>query len=480
MADHHMKSRSRRVGVASAGAMVLALLATPACTPLTMLNNAASHKPVVKTVKPTKKPVKKPAAKPTRPVVKSPAAGTGASGTPLPPSTTGVQARTADSIVDAYGVNIHMNATKGRYGNVAAVTNALKNLHVRHVRDVLYTNAPREYAALNTLGANGIKVNVVMGRPDNAGGTPQQLVDLVAGTVRPAVESVEGANEWDLQRDPGNWAVNLRNHQTQIYNLIKSTPATRTLPVLAPALGRYSGWNVLGDMTQISDYGNLHIYPGGRTPTFQLDKTDDLAKASYGNDRIYTTEAGFTDAMNNTSTHRPTPEDVEGVYAPRLLLEHYIRGDVRMYQYELINERDVPNGTDKEANFGLLNYDWSAKPQYTAMQNMLGLLDDGDAAFTPGKLDYSLSGNTAGVSQTLVQKADGSFYLMLWRDVSMYDALGMKRQAVAAQNVTVNLPASTSVSVYRPSVQSAPVSSSSDTQSVSLTIGADVQMVRIG
>jgi hypothetical protein len=539
MADHHPKSLpTRRLRAVPAGALVLAIFAAPACTPLNLGSGGTSSHKTVKAVSKPKPAVKKPAPTPTptptpakpvptpAPTTTSPAAttppltatepttsqgpdpasaetppetpsaapSTSPSATPtptvtptptptstkLPSSTVGPQAKSADSLVDAFGVNVHMNATRGRYGDVTAVVNKLTQLNARHVRDVLYINSPKEYAALNTLASNGIKSDLVLGRPDNAGGTPQQLVDLVATTVRPATELVEGANEWDLQNDPGTWYVNLRNHQKTIYNLIKSNPATKSIPVLMPALGKYSGWDLLGSMTSMADYGNAHIYPGGRVPTFLLDSTVAKLKVSSGNMPIMTTEAGFTDAMNNTSTHLPTPQDVEGVYAPRLLLEHYIRGEAREYQYELIDERDNPALDDKEAHFGLLNYDWSPKPEYTALSNMLGLLVDKGASFGTGKLDYQLTGSTTGVKQLLLQKRDGTFYLLLWRDASIYDPIAKNRLPVTNQNVTVTLPGTASASVYRPSVQSGAVQSAKSTSTVNVSLGADVQMIKIG
>ncbi len=376
-----------------------------------------------------------------------------------------------------------MNATRGRYGNVSAVVAKLQALGVRHIRDVLYVNAPKEYAALDTLSAAGIKADLALGRPDNAGGTPAQLVDLVKNRVHNDVELVEGSNEWDNMNTitTSPWYTTLRAHQTQIYTLMKSDPATKNIPVLMPSTaGRTTGWSLMGDMTKISDYGNLHLYPGGMVPSYYLAKALTKEAAASGTMRNVTTEAGFTDAMNNTTTHRPTPEDVEAIYAPRLLLEHIMAGDLRMYQYELIDQKDDPGLTNREAHFGLLNYDWTPKSQYTAMKNLFDLTSDKGANFTPGKLDYKLTGSTSGVKQLLLQKSDGKFYLVLWRDVSLWDPAKMTRQSVSPVNVGVSLPNATSVSVYRPSVKASAVSTAGSTTSVSLSLGADVQVLQIG
>ena len=57
---------------------------------------------------------------------------------------------------------------------------------------------------------------------------------------------------------------------------------------------------------------------------------------------------------------------------PRLLLEHFMRGEQRFYSYELIDEFVDPEQTNPEANFGLLRRDLTPKPAYTAMKTLLG------------------------------------------------------------------------------------------------------------
>src|ERR1700759_5274220 len=64
--------------------------------------------------------------------------------TPLP-------ATQADSVVDSYGVGIHLGFLNTPYADATAVANALSNLGVRHVRDDLSINNPREYAGIKTV-----------------------------------------------------------------------------------------------------------------------------------------------------------------------------------------------------------------------------------------------------------------------------------------------------------------------------------------
>ena len=52
---------------------------------------------------------------------------------------------------------------------------------------------------------------------------------------------------------------------------------------------------------------------------------------------------------------------------------------------------------------------------------MITLLKDPGPSFTPGALDYVLSGQTNLVHHTLLQKRDGRFVLLLWQEAQSYD-----------------------------------------------------------
>ncbi len=170
------------------------------------------------------------------------------------------------------------------------------------------------------------------------------------------------------------------------------------------------------------------------------------------------------------------PEDVAGVYTPRVLLEHYLRGEKRVYTYELIDEFDDPGLTNPEAHFGLLRRDLSPKPAYTAMKNLLGLLDDPGPAFTPAPLPVKVTGYPSDGKYVLTQKRNGQYVLLLWRDVSIYDPVTQTPQPVTPTNVTLQLAKGMNLSVYRPSEGTAPVT---QTQGSSLPLQMDGSVTAI-
>jgi hypothetical protein len=158
-----------------------------------------------------------------------------------------------------------------------------------------------------------------------------------------------------------------------------------------------------------------------------------------------------------------------------------LRGDQRMYSYELIDEFDDPDLTNPEANFGLLHRDLTPKPAYTAMQNLLGLLaDPGSSSFEPGSLAIEADGLPAGEARyVLTQKRNGQFVLLLWRDVSIWDPVEQERVGVAPADVTLKLEQSKDLALYRPSDGAAPERETTG-DSLSLQLGGEVVAVTIG
>ena len=91
---------------------------------------------------------------------------------------------------------------------------------------------------------------------------------------------------------------------------------------------------------------------------------------------------------------------------PRLFLEYFNQGFPRTYSYEFIDEKaDTTN--DPQMHFGLLRFDGSAKPAFTAVANLIQILKDPGATFSPAKLDYKMTGALNSVHHTLLQKRDG-------------------------------------------------------------------------
>lgn len=99
------------------------------------------------------------------------------------------------------------------------------------------------------------------------------------------------------------------------------------------------------------------------------------------------------------------------MWSHREARETFKRGVKRTYLYELVDEG--ADGSDSEANYGLLRSDFSDKPAAGAVGNLLTLLRDGGGSSSGGAVNYTLSGDLTDVDHLLLHKSDGTYVLLL-------------------------------------------------------------------
>ena len=146
-----------------------------------------------------------------------------------------------------------------------------------------------------------------------------------------------------------------------------------------------------------------------------------------------------------------SPRRRAAVYLLRTFLEHFISGVRRTYAYELLDESAEPALRKSEQHFGLLRHDFSPKPAYTALRNLLALMgpDQGRAA-RPRPVRLGLPGRASGVRHLVLQRADGTVLVALWRLDSVWDRTARRDVRVKARVVAVAAPGAASVRVSRP------------------------------
>jgi hypothetical protein len=363
------------------------------------------------------------------------------------------QAKPADSLVDSVGVDIHLHYTDTPYDNFDGIVEPrLFELGVRHVGDGAYTypgiNADSfYYQRCRSLAAGGIKFSLGTAMKTAwSEPTDYSLLDDIYSWCNGGVEAFAGINEPDYQ-GVSNWVEATRSAQQQLFTTVTTNPMLSQVSVLGPSPIDASA---LGDLSASLHYGNMHPYPGGRNPetvgwggTFNCGGQQTIygslaynltcvAEPVSQGKPVMATETGWD---NSTSG---IPENIVGRYVPRLFLYNFNQGVTRTYQYELLNPWNDPN--NPEANLGLLRYDGSPKPAFTALKNLIGLLKDPGTSFTPKTLDYTLSGNTVNVQRTLLQKRNGEFYLALWVGAQSWDPVVRQPSTVPLQTVSLKAP----------------------------------------
>ena len=380
-----------------------------------------------------------------------------------------IPAGRADDFVDAIGVATHWGYLDTPYGNFEKAAPLLGALGVRHVRDGLH---PRERELWDKYG---IKTTANFG-PGDVAAQSQSIKEN-----RDLIAMIEGPNEVDIfpqsaQYQGQGFPIGPRQYQNELYAALKADAVTRDLPVIAPSTAR-AGANQQLRPLDAYDFLVMHSYAGGHKPSDSLagDVNNNIKVArglqSAGSiaKRIVVTESGYhtaTGANLVIAGVQPGISEATGAkYFPRHFAEYWNAGIVRTFSYEFLNEF-ADEATNAEASFGLVRRDFTPKPAYLAVKNLISLLGEAKwnsqtktwdkPAFAPRALNFELSGDTKDVDSTLLQKADGSFILLLWREVSSYDTQTQRPIENAAARVKIDFAAPVKVRALRVS-DNAPV-----------------------
>jgi hypothetical protein len=405
--------------------------------------------------------------------------------TALAPASAGaVTAKSADSFVESIGVNVHLGYTDTPYvSSFSTVEQRLGELGVRHVRDGIAPGETAHYQRLHELAARGVRSTLILGSPSQSSSAlPEMLAALKTTALSGAVEAVEGWNEPYVNTEATKSKV--IENQRLLYEGIKNDAALNSLTVLGPSIIRNEN-HLLGPISAYLDGGNMHSYPEGEPPEYQIEALLKRTADSSPERPTYATETGYTNATKwsppNKGENRPVPEEVSATYVPRLFFEYWNRHIVRTFAYELLDEFANPELNEREDHFGLLRNDLSEKPAFVALHNTIAILADPGAATTPGSLSYSIEDKgVAKLHSTLLEKRDGSFYLALWRLQRVWNPETRQAETPAPESLTVNLPGGvSSYAVYEPNKSSTPVSSGGASKALSVGVGAAVTIVKL-
>jgi hypothetical protein len=349
--------------------------------------------------------------------------------TPREPAANGKPeaAGSAQGFVDTIGVNTHINYFDRLYGNFDLVRQRLQESGIRHVRDggVIQNEGYNRmvYGRWHQLAAFGVKFDMVLDpRGSIKTPTPENLSQLI-GLAGGAVESFEGPNELDDSKKP-HWIDLTQSYQKELFEAKNQVPAAKAITLIGPSMAFVKNAVRVGDMSAYITYGNLHPYPAGGMPSSVFPKQIQQAQAMYGNKKLVITETGYHNATNDQRSQPSISEAAGAKYIPRLYFVDYNWGIVRTYLYEFLDEGNDPDDQNHEFHWGLVRYNGTPKPAFTALSNVIHLLGEpggGGAAGKAAPLPLNLGGETQNVQHTLLRKADGRYYLALWQEIPSYD-----------------------------------------------------------
>ena len=305
----------------------------------------------------------------------------------------------AYDFVNSIGVNTHFGYYDTQYGRYEEVLKPrLLELGVKHIRDGTYNDdVLRKY---QEVGENGIRLLLIT--------SADKAVER-AKAIGPMLWGVEAVNEPDGGRSPGTWEQRARDEQQHLYEAMKNDPATREIPVVGLSLANIKeSPRRLGDLSPWMDYGGMHPYAAGQHPSFHwgwgMSMADALEEARRvsGIKPMLVTECGYHNKENNPN-HPGVSEEAAAIYHLHLFFVYFNQGVRRSYKYEFLDLKPDDSFSDMECHFGLVRSDGSVKPSFTALKNLLMLLDDTENDFSPASLPLQIISD-GEVQSTLLQK----------------------------------------------------------------------------
>ena len=386
------------------------------------------------------------------------------------------------------GVVTHLSYTDTPYyQDFPQIFQALQSLGVHHIRDgyASWSKSSPVVQAHQQLAAAGIKCDYVVQL--SALPTADSIEDF-APKVQD-LESLEAPNECDVAGNCGGF-----DGIAGILNMLLVLPTINTaaqnlgVPVVGPSFTEPSSYPVVGNLSSEMTVNNLHVYFGGRNPGSNGWGAPDAEGNAYGSFNWWLdqaaidgpglpsliTETGYM-AYPSTDVPATVPESVEASYIPRTLLVAYNKGFQKTYLYELLDEVSSPG-------YGLLNTDLTPKPAFTAVKNLLSILNDTGGSFVPGSLQYTISGGDATLNHVLLEKQDGSFWLVLWLEQSSWDPITTTPIAVTPQTISIALNGSYQATTdyqFDSNGDVTPFNQSMQGNSTSLTVSDQVSVVKI-
>ncbi len=345
----------------------------------------------------------------------------------------GITPKKTHEFVSSMGINIKLD--RSRYnkndGFNKKVKPALKDLGVRHIRCARFdhsTYGPQSRQLWEQYGIQSLYVTA----PYEGGLTPYGVYKN-SKAAADYLYAIEGANEPDIflvegygwpyhkytDRN-GNTYTNTSSsykatrawHQDMV-NRLQQDQKTKNIPIATTPMAFSNNVKKIIPITH--DIESFHHYTHRNPVTSNLSniirETHQYAQGNTPKLMILS-EFGW---KSGTGTNAVT-ESTQAKNILTVFCEYFNRGVKVSYIHELIKN-----------DWGLLKENNTRKPAFKALKNVITVLDEGTfdktnkkwnfPNFTPKKLEFELLNAHNDTHKLLLQKSNGEYYLLLWRNV---------------------------------------------------------------
>ncbi len=371
------------------------------------------------------------------------------------------KAASADRFVDSIGIG--GGAPRTPEGNKVYREKAMPRileLGVRAIRTDVDTHNESSEQIYRDLGKQGIKTMAIIdprGVQWGTAHTPEQAIAMLK-RVGPQNMIVEGPNEPDLINPNYLFVYNgkaitahpeiIRDYMRDLYTALKNDPATKNVTVVQASIGAAPKGGE--DIWKYCDVIAAHWYGPGAAPGWRVNWEAARRQMRDTDKPIWVTETGdHTAVYKSDGLWQPgIPEDVQAKNTARIPFYYFSQGIPRTFIHQLFSGDDL---FYSQAQFGILRGDYSPKPAFNALRDIITLMKDPGPAHEAKPLDYTLTGDQTNMMQLLLQKRDGRHYLVLWQNVNSFNPQTLSMLNNPTKRITVSITAPTAgANLYAP------------------------------
>ncbi|MDB5317306.1 MAG: calcium-binding protein [Rhodospirillales bacterium] len=371
----------------------------------------------------------------------------------------------AGDIVDRMGVAMHTSYTDSQYRDIDFAIEALRYLGLDRIRDQTLDPGNDLSGQLNygKLAQAGMKFCLYTYKP-----VPEQVALLRAfEEAHPgAIEIIEGPNEvnnWPISHGGRTGPAGAVAYVAALCSAVRSDPVLGSKIVAG-----HSNWP---PNATVASYNTIHSYPKhGDQPLAELTSDRNQQETVDPGKPYILTETGYHTKIDPANGWEGVSEAVHAKLILNLYMDALRLGIRRTYIYQLFDAYE-DRGNDQEKHFGLCRLDNSYKPAAVAIHNFTTILADRgrDARTFPLAAlgTITVSGAPASGYSFLVQKSDGSYWVITWAEPDIWNQNTNTEIAARAVRQTIGFGRTfANVSVYDPLIGTDPVATASAASSV--------------
>jgi hypothetical protein len=337
---------------------------------------------------------------------------------------------------DSLGINLHIEYTDGEYANEPQVLKDLQYIGIHNVRDSIPDPlrwAPGGAQHLEALASAGIHFDFV-GDCNASFSTAMQQLNALAAEYPGIAKSVEGPNEINNFACSAGSGSNLQqatSYQQELYSYVHGDSLLKNVPVLymtgAPSI------NLLTSKG-LADDANEHPYPYAEEEPYNRLRQEYDADYS-------TPESSIARQITETGYFTiPTAQDgVDQTGQAQMLLNLYFDAALEGYQHTYVYQLlDAYNDTSSDNNYGLFNYNGTAKTSATMLHNLYTLMPP-DKTSAQKTVQAAVSSMSATAHTMAFTASDGSIYFFMWNENPAWNGANHSTIVHSTNAITVKI-----------------------------------------